>query len=163
MIHEVTGDILLTKANALAHGVAPGDHFDHGLALSLREEWPAMVKDFRHYCHNDHPKPGGAWIWSGVGPHRIVNLLTQEPAKGPSGHPGRASTENVNHALRALRHIAQRENLTSIAMPRLATGVGGLDWDDVKPLVEHHFGDLEIPIYVYTRFEKGVQADEAGL
>lgn len=163
MIHEVTGDILLTKANALAHGVAPNDHFDHGLALSLREEWPAMAKDFRHYCHNDHPKPGGAWIWSGVGSHRIVNLLTQEPSEGPSGHPGRASTQNVNHALRALRQIAERENLTSIAMPRLATGVGGLDWDAVKPLVKHHLGDLNIPVYVYTHYEKGVQADEAGL
>ena len=163
MIHEVTGDILLTKAQVLAHGVAPNDHFDRGLALSLHEQWPAMVKDFRHYCHNDHPKPGAAWIWSGVGHYRIVNLLTQEPSEGPGGRPGRASTEHVNHALRALRQMAERENLTSIAMPRLATGVGGLDWNEVKPLVEHHLGDLKIPIYVYTRFERGVQADEPGL
>lgn len=163
MIHEVTGDILLTKANALAHGVAPNDHFDQGLALSLREQWPAMVKDFRHYCHNDHPKTGDAWIWSGVGSYRIVNLLTQKPSDGPSGHPGRASSEDVNHALRALRHMAEREKLTSIAMPRLATGVGGLDWDDVKPLVEHHLGDLGVPIYLYTHFERGVQAEEVGL
>jgi O-acetyl-ADP-ribose deacetylase (regulator of RNase III) len=163
MIHEVTGDILLTKANVIAHGVAPNDYFDQGLALSLRERWPAIAKDFRHYCHNDHPKPGGAWIWSGVGSYRIVNLLTQEPSNGPGGQPGRASTESVNHALRALRHMAERENLRSIAMPRLATGVGGLDWDDVKPLVEHHLGDLNIPVYLYTHFGSGLQADEAGL
>jgi len=48
VIHEVTGDILLTKAQAIAHGVAPGEHFDSGLALSLRENWPAMAKDYRH-------------------------------------------------------------------------------------------------------------------
>ena len=163
MIHEVTGDILLTKANVLAHGVAPNDHFAQGLALSLREQWPAMVKDFRHYCHNDHPKPGGVWIWSGVASYRIVSLLTQKPAAGPGGHPGRASTEHVNHALRALRHLAESENLTSIAIPRLATGVGGLDWDDVKPLIEHHLGDLKIPVFLYTHVEKDVQAKEAGL
>ncbi len=43
MIHEVAGDILLTKAQAVAHGVAPNDHFDSGLALALREQcrsWP---------------------------------------------------------------------------------------------------------------------------
>lgn len=34
MIHEVAGDILLTKAQAVAHGVAPNDHFDSGLALA---------------------------------------------------------------------------------------------------------------------------------
>jgi O-acetyl-ADP-ribose deacetylase (regulator of RNase III) len=39
MIHEVSGDILLTTAQAIAHGVAPNDHFDHGLALALRETW----------------------------------------------------------------------------------------------------------------------------
>ena len=30
MIHEVSGDILLTQAQAIAHGVAPNDHFDSG-------------------------------------------------------------------------------------------------------------------------------------
>ena len=46
MLKEVAGDILLTKAEALAHGVAPNDNFANGLALALREQWPAMYKDF---------------------------------------------------------------------------------------------------------------------
>lgn len=37
MIHEVQGDILLTDAQAIAHGVSPNDHFDVGLARALRE------------------------------------------------------------------------------------------------------------------------------
>ena len=58
MIKEVHGDILLTGAQAIAHGVAPNDHFDRGLALSLRENYPSMAKDFRHYCRLDNPSPG---------------------------------------------------------------------------------------------------------
>ncbi|MEI7688505.1 MAG: Appr-1-p processing protein, partial [Planctomycetota bacterium] len=77
MIHEVSGDILLTTAAAIAHGLAPNDHFDHGLALSLRERWPALAKDFRHYAKNCHPKPGELWTW-GHGGLRIFNLLTQD-------------------------------------------------------------------------------------
>ena len=50
MLIEVSGDILLTGAHAIAHGVAPNDNFHQGLALALREEYPAMYKDFRHYC-----------------------------------------------------------------------------------------------------------------
>jgi len=61
MLKEVTGDILLTKAVAVAHGVAPNDNFASGLALSLREHWPAMYKDFRHYCQTVTPKPGELW------------------------------------------------------------------------------------------------------
>ncbi len=37
MLKEVSGDILLTKAEALADGVAPNGNFANGLALALRE------------------------------------------------------------------------------------------------------------------------------
>lgn len=61
MLKEVTGDILLSTAAAIAHGVAPNDNFKQGLALALREQWPGMYKDFRHYCQTYNPKPGSAW------------------------------------------------------------------------------------------------------
>ena len=161
MITEVQGDILLSKAAAIAHGVAPNDHFDSGLALSLRERWPAMVKDFRHYCQTSHPKSGELWVWAGADGRRIINLMTQAAAYGHGEKPGAASLENVNHALRALAKLAAAEKLSSIALPKLATGVGGLDWQDVKPLIEHHLGALGIPVYVYSTFHAGMAAAEA--
>ena len=160
MIHEVQGDILLSKAQVIIHGVAPNDHFDSGLALSLREQWPAMIKDFRHFCQTTHAKSGAAWLWSGTGGVHILNLLTQEEALGHQTKPGKASTENVNHALRAGRHIIEKEGFRSVALPRLATGVGGLDWNSVMPLIQNHLGDLAIPVYIYTQFIKGKQALE---
>jgi O-acetyl-ADP-ribose deacetylase (regulator of RNase III) len=160
MIKEVSGDILLSEAEVIAHGLAPGDHFTSGLALSLREQWPAMVKDFRHYCHLENPKTGGMWLWSGPG-RRVANLFTQAPAPQGVGHPGKATVENVNHALRALRLVAEKEKFKSIAIPRLATGVGGLDWSEVQPLVKHHLSGLNIPITVYVEYRKDVKAQEA--
>jgi O-acetyl-ADP-ribose deacetylase (regulator of RNase III) len=164
MIREVTGDILLSKAAAIAHGVAPGDHFSSGLALSLRERWPSMARDFRHYCHQVHPKPGGAWIWSGSaderGSVRIINLLTQEPAEHEGGHPGRATARYVNLALTELARIVGEENLRSLALPRLATGVGGLEWTEVRPLIDHHLAALGIPVLLYTTYKKDVAASE---
>ncbi|MDJ0513729.1 MAG: macro domain-containing protein [Methyloceanibacter sp.] len=159
MITKVRGDILLSDAKAIAHGVAPHDHFNQGLALALREQHPAMAKDFRHYCHQDNPKPGHAWLWAG--PERVViNLMTQEPAPDNKAHPGKATAHNVNHALKELRAILQKENISSVALPKLATGVGGLDWDDVEPLIENHLGDLDIPVFVYVAYEKGKKAQE---
>lgn len=160
MIREVSGDILLTKAETIAHGVAPNDSFATGLAHSLREQWPGMYKDFRHFCQTQHPKSGEAWIWSGPGGKRIVNLMTQEAAYGHGEKPGRATLENVNHTLRELKKLVEHEKLTSVALPRLATGVGGLKWDDVKPLIQKHLGDVNIPILVYSEFHAGVTADE---
>jgi O-acetyl-ADP-ribose deacetylase (regulator of RNase III) len=56
--------------------------------------------------------------------------------------------------------LIEKENFTSIALPRLATGVGGLNWEEVKPLISKHLGDLKLPIYVYTTYAKGKAADE---
>lgn len=161
MLHDVVGDILFTKAQAIAHGVGPDDHFNHGLALALREQWPAMSRDFRHWSHQQHPKPGSVWMWGGVGHHRIFCLVTQEESRNHD-HPGRAHTEHVNHCLRELRRLIVEEKITSLALPKLATGVGGLDWKAVRPLVEHHLGGLQIPIYVYVEYHKGMAAQEPG-
>lgn len=160
MIHEVEGDILLTGAQAIAHGVAPNDPMNQGLALSLHERYPAMHKDFHHWCHQQHPKPGEAWAWGGAEGVRIINLLTQEGGYGGGNKPGKASEPNVNHALRALKKIIQKEGFSSVALPRLATGVGGLDWDQVKPLIQSQLGDLDIPVYVYVTFHAGQKANE---
>ena len=161
MLKEVTGDILLSKAQVIAHGVAPGDPFNQGLALGLREHYPAMAKDFRHYCQVSHPKSGEIWAWGGADGRRIVNLMTQEEAPSKGAKPGKASTHHVNVALRKLRQLIEQEGFTSVALPRLATGVGGLTWPEVLPLIEHHLGDLDIPVYIYTTYRPGEHAAEA--
>ncbi len=159
MITKVSGDILLSDAQAIAHGVAPHDHFNQGLALALRERHPAMAKDFRHYCHQENPSAGHAWLWAG--PERvIINLMTQDPAPDNHAHPGKATAHNVTHALKELRRIIEEQGITSVALPRLATGVGGLEWADVEPLIESHLGDLRIPVIVYVTYEQGVKAAE---
>jgi O-acetyl-ADP-ribose deacetylase (regulator of RNase III) len=160
MIKEVTGDILLTKAEATAHGVAPNDDFKVGLALSIRERWPALYKDFRHFCHTQGPKPGEMFTWGGAEHTRIYNLLTQEPPQGHGDHPGKAKVKHVHHALKALRKEIEKEGIKSIALPKLATGVGGLDWSDVKPLIEETLGDLNTEVIVYSTYAKDQQAEE---
>jgi len=161
MLHEVSGDILLTKAQATAHGVAPNDHFDHGLAIALREKWPSMAKDFRHYASQCHPKPGEIWTWGGFGV-RVFNLMTQEGEQAHGAKPGKATTANVHHCLKRLRHELEKGEIKSLALPKLATGVGGLEWSEVLPLIRTQLGDLNIPVFVYTHFQKGVQANEPG-
>lgn len=160
MIYEVEGDILLSKSPVIAHGIAAMDPMNQGLALALHEQYPAMHKDFHAWCRQSHPKAGEAWMWGGTGGVRIINLLTQEFGYGHGEKPGRASTAHVGHALRNLAKLVAKENFASLALPRIATGVGGLDWQDVQPLVQRHLGELEIPVYVYTVYRPGVQADE---
>ncbi len=156
MIKELSGDILETNAEAIAHGVAPFDHFNQGLALSLKQEWPNMAEDFRHYCHQNNPEPGGVWIWSAPGEKRIINLLTQEAPEGQkhSGLPGKAQLSYVRHSLKQLTGIIKEQKIKSIALPKIATGVGGLDWQEVKPLIHEYLSDCGAEVQLYVDFKR---------
>lgn len=155
MIQFVSGDILLAETEAVAHGVAPMDDFKKGLAASLRENWPALYKDFRHFCKQTHPKPGEVWAWKGPGSYIVYNLFTQEAPPSAGQTPGKATLANVNHALKNLAREIEKENLKSVSITRLATGVGGLAWEDVRPIIDKQLGGLDADIFVYEYYEIG--------
>lgn len=163
MIHFVSGDVLLSRAQVLAHGVAPNDPMTQGLALALRQKYPALQKDFHHWCRVEHPKPGAVWMWGAPGGVRVVNLITQEGGYGGGARPGRATVQHVRDALRGLAKLAHAEAFTSIAVPRLATGVGALAWDEVLPVLEERLGSLPMPVYIYAEYRPGRLAHEPDL
>lgn len=160
MIEFVAGDILKSKAEAIGHGIAPNDHFNQGLALSLREQWPSLYKDFRHYCHTQKASEGDLWAWKGAGGPTIFSLFTQQAPESQEGHPGRASESNVNASLKNLAREVKKAKLKSLALPKIATGVGGLSWEIVKPLILKHFKDSDVKICVYEKYQKDLPATE---
>ncbi|MEM7168042.1 MAG: macro domain-containing protein [Planctomycetota bacterium] len=119
-----------------------------------------MYKDFRHYCRQAHPDSGELWTWGGPGGVRIVNLITQEAAYDHGSRPGKATTKSVNKCLAALREEIETEGFSSVALPRLATGVGGLDWSEVEPLVQRHLADQPFEVFVYETYVPSQQAAE---
>ena len=71
-----------------------------------------------------------------------------------------ANETDVGHALHALAGFLAAEQIPSLALPRLASGVGKLSWDVVQPLIERHLGPVEIPVYVYASYHAGQAARE---
>ena len=51
-------------------------------------------------------------------------------------------------------------DIPSIALPRIATGVGGCEWEEVEPLINKHLGDLKIPVIIYETYKKDQKAAE---
>lgn len=160
MIVKVEGDILLSKAQAIVHGVGVNDPMDKGLALQLRNKYPSLPKDLIRWCHQHDTKPGEAWMWIGPDNVRVVNLITHENMESNDHHYDKATLCNIRHALSALVKIVTLEKLSSIALPRIGAGLGDLDWDDVCPLIENNLGGLDIPVYVYVSYQPGKSADE---
>lgn len=162
MIKEVEGDIFYTKASAIAHGIAINDDFKHGLAAQLREQWPVLYKDFRHFCKTASPKAGDIWAWKGVGTPVIFNLFTQEEADHQGGHPPKATIQNLNHAMKNLVKELENQHISSLAVTRISTGVGGLEWSNVKEVIEKDLGQFGGKVYLYSSYRPKMVAEEHG-
>jgi len=53
----------------------------------------------------------------------------------------------------------QARGITEIAFPRLGCGNGGLEWSDVKPLMEGYLSGLPIPVFIHD-FEVSIGLPE---
>lgn len=49
--------------------------------------------------------------------------------------------------------VADATGITSIAIPRIAAGYGGLSWKKVRALIDAAFGDWDGTLFVYETFE----------
>jgi len=163
MIYEVEGDMMLSRAQVIAHGVAVNDPMVRGFARKLRERYPVMVIEYGEWCQQQNPEPGEIWIWGDSDKTRIVNLITQEGGGDGMNRPGRESKMAIHRALRALKSMAIDRKFTSIAMPKLGAGFGGVDWLEVRGMMDSQLDELLFPIFVYVTELDGQVASEPGM
>jgi O-acetyl-ADP-ribose deacetylase (regulator of RNase III) len=150
-IEFVTGDLFANrfKAEALAHGCNCAGSMGAGIAVGFRERYPRMFEEYRRRCKAKPPEfaLGGVFLWRDKRRPDVFNLGTQP-------RPGRGATyEAVEAALKAMRETADAEKITSIAMPRIAAGYGGLSWKKVRALIEAAFAEWPGTVYVYEEFQ----------
>lgn len=163
MIYEVEGDILMSRAAVIAQGVSVNDPMTSGLARKLQEKFPTMRDEFNEWCEETKPKPGAIWLWGGAGKTKVLNLLVGEEADPELTRPSRPNKIAVNQAFRAMNKLVVDERLTSIAMPKIGSGVGGIDWLEVKGMMHSQLGELLIPLFVYVTELDGLLASEPGM
>lgn len=150
-IHFVSGDLFANRyqVQAFAHGCNCQGAMGAGIAKTFRARYPAMYAVYRARCRAE-PRQfnlGDSWLWAEEGQPVVFNLGTQEQY-----WRGRASYEAIAIALSAMRRQADAAGITTIAIPRIGVGYGGLSWAKVRALVEAAFGDWSGTLYVYETF-----------
>jgi O-acetyl-ADP-ribose deacetylase (regulator of RNase III) len=140
MIEYTIGDILRADADALVNTVNCVGVMGRGLALQFRETFPENFKAYEVACKRRKVQPGKMFIFetmSMTNPKYIINFPTKRHWRDKS------SLEDVDAGLIALRDEVRKRGIRSIAIPPLGCGLGGLDWEKVRPRIEAAIGDLE--------------------
>lgn len=141
MIKDATGNIFDVKVDALVNPVNCVGVMGAGLALQFKRMYPMMFECYVIHCR-EHQVHIGAMDVHCVGPTNVrpewvINFPTKNHFKSDS------VIADIELGLRDLVRVIYDKGIHSIAIPRLGCGLGGLDWKDVRPLIEHHLGSIE--------------------
>lgn len=139
MIEFKQGNLLEEKAEALVNTVNCVGVMGKGIALQFKQAFPENFSQYEKACRAGEVQPGHMFtVATGtlLYPRYIINFPTKRHWKGNS------KIEDIKSGLKALVEVVQQSGISSIAIPPLGCGNGGLNWTEVKPLIESAFAQL---------------------
>ena len=110
-----------------------------GIALQFRNKWPENFRAYAVACRAKQVRPGRMFVHDSgalVKPNFIINFPTKDHWRGKS------RIEFIRDGLVDLVAQIRRLGIRSIAIPPLGCGNGGLDWAEVRPLIESALAEL---------------------
>lgn len=147
MIEYTKGNLLLADTEALVNTVNCVGYMGKGIALQFKQAYPANFKAYEKACRAHEVKPGHMFIFetdSMVNPKYIINFPTKRHWRGKS------RIEDIESGLKELIEDVKRLGIRSIAVPPLGSGLGGLDWNIVRPMIDSAFAvlpDMQVLLY----------------
>lgn len=139
MIERTTGNILTSEVEALVNTVNCVGIMGRGIALQFKNRFPENFKAYAVACKKQQVQPGHMFVFETRTlslPHYIVNFPTKRHWRGKS------RMEDIISGMEDLAKFIQERKITSIAVPPLGSGLGGLDWNKVRTLIESALGSL---------------------
>lgn len=140
MIEYKSGDIFQADAEALINTVNCVGVMGRGLALQFKNAFPDNFKAYAAACKRNEVQPGQMFVFDTgqlTGPRYIINFPTKRHWRGKS------RMEDIETGLHALVESIRWNHISSIAIPPLGSGLGGLRWEEVRPRIEAALQPLE--------------------
>jgi O-acetyl-ADP-ribose deacetylase (regulator of RNase III) len=149
----LSGDLFATpKLTAFAHGCNCAGSMGAGIAREFRSRWPDMYLVYRDRCERGTFALGDVFVWEEEG-KTIFNLGTQQL---PSM---KADVQALETALLKAIKVAEDKGIAVIGMPRVAAGLGGLDWTLVREIIERIAAATPVTLAVFEEFRPYQDAD----
>jgi O-acetyl-ADP-ribose deacetylase (regulator of RNase III) len=133
VIEEGRGNLLTADVEALVNTVNTVGVMGKGIALQFKRAFPANYAAYRAACERGEVRLGRMFVYETdqLGSRRhIINFPTKQHWRSHS------SLADIRAGLDDLVRVVHDLRVTSIAIPALGCGNGGLDWADVRPLIE---------------------------
>ena len=147
MISFTQGNLLDADADALVNTVNTVGVMGKGVALMFKDAFPENYKRYEAACAAKRLHVGKMFVTERndfYGPKWIINFPTKAHWRFPS------KIEWIEKGLDDLKVVVQEKGIKSIALPPLGAGNGGLDWNEVRPLIVSKLSELKgVNVIIY--------------
>ncbi len=140
MIEYKKGDILAEDAEALVNSVNCVGVMGKGIALQFKKAYPENFTAYVAACKHHQIQPDRLFVYETgalTNPRYIINFPTKRHWRSKS------RLEDIKAGLNALSAEIEARQIRSIALPALGSGLGGLEWQKVRSLIEEILGKNE--------------------
>ena len=101
------------KDKHVAIEVSRDEHYRTPYLKSLKENWPSLAKDYRHYCHTYSPGTGELWTWTSPEGQMFFHLVLDDCSNDQPLHLVNA---NISYAVCA--HVNSKDQMCGMAGAR---------------------------------------------
>lgn len=144
MIKYIRGSLFDSKMQTLTNTVNCVGVMGGGIALAFKDKYPKMFLEYKEICNNQLLDIGKLHLYRKES-QWILNFPTKKDWKNPS------KIEYIKEGLKNLVETYKEKGINGLAMPQLGCGLGGLNWNEVKPIMEYYLSQLDIPVEIYIR------------
>jgi O-acetyl-ADP-ribose deacetylase (regulator of RNase III) len=144
MVQFKDGSIFESKAQTITNAVNCVGVMGKGIALDFKNRFPEMFSDYSMRCKDNQVNLGKPYLYKSASLPWILNFPTKK-------HWKQASNMNcIVDGLRLLRSQYEQWGITSLAIPALGCGLGGLSWEEVAPILFDFGSNVCIPVEIYV-------------
>lgn len=154
MIKYYEGTIFNVDAQALVNTVNCTGFMGAGIALEFMLRYPKMFEDYESKCKDNRVVTGKVDYFCVDENRIIVNFPTKWHFKYPS------KLIWIEQGLQDFVKTFGSYGIKSVAFPKLGTSNGGLNWSDVKGVMEKYLSALEIDVYICLDSKKEAEGLE---
>lgn len=147
MMKYTSGDILKDQSEAIVNTVNCVGVMGRGIALQFKNAFPENFKEYAQACKQKEVTPGRMFVYETgdmFNPRYIINFPTKRHWRGKS------RMEDIESGLQSLVEVIKRYKIQSIAIPPLGSGLGGLNWEQVKLKINaamQSLNDIQVTVY----------------
>ena len=136
---EKRGDLFSTQPEVpLAHCISRDCKMGKGIAASFKERYGGIEK----LQAVQKAQPGG-FILAKCGERKIYHLVTKNQ------YWEKPSYQALKQSLEKMKDHMVAGGLQNLAMPRIGTGLDGLDWNRVSEMIQTIFKQTGITVTIY--------------